>query len=719
MPQNTILLAVKEFVDAHPDFPEDYFNVDHVNTGFFGTTVYLVKDESGWTLVELNFFQLLMYQFSYILSLFFPVSQVNLDINSFRSEMQPVPYEEGIPNKIKHLYEGLMTKILGPNMAWASEVINDTRDTGDEQTLPLLETINQESPIESETLDEPPQPLMETINQENPIESSVVDGPPQPLMETLNQENSIESSMVDEPPQSLIDIESQEPDNTFDDQPQSLMEIINKESPDNNPAVRETLQKKFLAIAKVSYKDLFHNLDQMTNEQRASLVRLLSLDVKLSLGIWNGVMHHGKAFQLSTREHVRSWIPTIIQALSLEQLIEACNDTKFWEVVDLFPEQVGAVLSLDQWKCIIEHNKESDSIVKLMLSLPVNEMLYDKLLVACGRIPIDFGKELGMKMLISKLNRYLKAHKDERSTDVLTKALRKAPPRIVLPPRLNRKEHHSLTEPHIHLAKTGENLSRPASFSISMPPASRPATPQWKDEEFCNVVKNLSQNVDTLEKAKMFFWGVSDRFSKEADTEVQNLCQKSLNYLIRYYPASVFGQIDRLNEFELQRFLMVLEQTDPALIVGIWDALMASSRELGFSNELFARNKAQRVLKYVSPQQLAACISEDKLWAVLRHYSDLAGLLFSAEHLKILAPHMKEAFVLAKIVSDLPLDDDLGDKLAVICPFMIKDPMLEMQMAAKIRWYGTHINKNKARELQNVIDDAMDVKEDISKVFSL
>jgi hypothetical protein len=690
MSQSTILLAIKEFVDTHPSFPEDYFSTSHrMATGFWGNKVYLVREENGWALVELNFLHLLMRQFSSILNLGHFESYGNIAMNSFRSEMHPLPYDENISNQVKHLYEGLMTKALGPDRAWTDKVNNDLGDLFDEQSQPLIEHSNRESLVEIDSTDEQSPLLMKRINQEKPVEIDIVDKRSKPVMEPINQESQVETDAIDM-------------------EPLSLMEILNKESQEKNSAVRNIMQKKTLAIAKANYKDFFHNIDQMTNEQRASLIRLLSSDVKLSLGIWNGIMHHGKAFQLSTREKVSTWILTIIQALTLEQLKEACKDSKFWEVVGLFHTEVGAALSLEQWTCIIENNKESDLIVKLMLSLPVNELLYDKLLVACGRIPIDFGKELGMKMLISRLNRYLKAQKDERSTDVLTQALKKAPPRMVTAPTpLNNKAPHSVTQPNLRLTAEKE-LPRPASVYVT--PVKHPRPPQWKDEDFYNTVNNLSQNVGNLEKAQILFWQLLGRFLKEANTEEQNHCQKSLKYLIRYYPDSVFGQIDGLNEHELQLFLTALEQTDPALIIGVWDALMGSARELGFSNELFARNKAQRILKHVSPQQLAASVFEDKLWAVLRHYSDLAGLLFSAAHLKVLVPGMRNPEILAKIISDLPLNDDLGDKLAVICPHMVKDTMLEMQMAAKILWYSAHVNKNEASELQRIIDGALHAK---------
>ncbi|MCL9684397.1 hypothetical protein [Legionella maioricensis] len=705
MPQSTILLAIKEFVDTHPDFPADYFNAEHrATTGFFGTKVYLVKEENGWTLAELNYLHLLVRQFSSILTFGYLKLYGNIDMNNFQSEIQPLPYETDISDKTRRLYEDLMTKALGPDAAWVDEINSATSDTFDEQSPLLIEPIKeiQEKIV---PVDQQSQTLMESISEESQEETNTVDAP-QALMDDVTSEEQEEIATIDE-------------------QPLSLMQIINKERQEKNVAVRKVMENKVLAIAKADYKNLFHGIDQMTNEQRASLVRLLSPDVKLSLGIWNGVMHHGKAFQLSARENVRTWIPAIIQALSLEQLTEACNDIKFWEVVDLFPEQVGTVLSLQQWTCIIENNKKSDSIVKLMLALPVDEMLYDKLLVACGRVPIDFGKELGMSMLISKLNRYLKAHKDERSTEVLTRAMKRPPSRRVtvsVSTPLNRKDHRSLTQPNLHLIKE-KTPSRTVSFitPTNITSANYPRPPQWEDGEFYHVVNNLSQNVDNLKKAKILFWQLLERFPKEAGAEAQDLCQRSLKYLIRHYPPSVLEQMDGLNEVELQRFLTILEQTDAALIVGVWDSLMASARELGFSNELFARNKAQRILKHVSPQQLAASVSEDKLWAVLGHYPDLAGLLFTAEHLKILAAHRKAPMILAKIIADLPLNHDLGDKLAVICPHMVKDPMLEMQIAAKIRWYSANINKTKASELQRVIDEAggvQEMDENSSTVFS-
>ena len=78
---------------------------------------------------------------------------------------------------------------------------------------------------------------------------------------------------------------------------------------------------------------------------------------------------------------------------------------------------------------------------------------------------------------------------------------------------------------------------------------------------------------------------------------------------------------------------------------------------------------------------------------------------------------MNDPAILAKVISDLPMNKDLGDKLAVICPYMVKNAVLELQMTSKITWYSANIDKGRALELQKMVNDALAVK--INDVDSL
>jgi hypothetical protein len=486
---------------------------------------------------------------------------------------------------------------------------------------------------------------------------------------------------------------------SFNKQQTLLMQIIDKERIEKNNKVRLTMQKTVVAIAQKHYKSLFQGIDQLTNNQRSSLIHLLNADTKLSLGIWNGVMYHGKSFQQSTIENVRSWIPGIINALSLEQLKVACKDNKFWEVIELFPHEVGTALSLEQWKCMLKYKPDAELIVKLMLQFPVDNLLYDKLLLAAGKIPIDFGKELGIQMLISRLGRYLVDKQDKRSIDVLTKGLKIAPRKSVTAITMfntsNKTESPSVSAAPIRLLPLVNVVARAT-------------TSQWENEKFNQVANDLRNTVTDLKNAQLLFWELLPRFSSVDNKELSR-CKQCLVFLIRYYPASVFPQMDDLSETEIQQFLTAIELTDAALITGVWDNLMLGASEFGFNNESMATTKAQRVLKYVTPQQLSACVNDNKLWAVLRHYSDLVGNTFSAQHFKVLAPNMNEPVTMAKIIADLPLNNDLVDKLAAICPYMTRNASLEMQMSSKIYWVSANINKNWAQDLQKMVDVALGV----------
>ncbi len=630
MPHKTVLLAVKEFVDTHKDFSEDYFSTEHRPTiGFFNSKVYLSKVATGWQLVELNPVQIFMHRLTSIISFGFYQGYGSIAMSSFKSEMLPSPKDESIGSKIKRLYEALMTKALGRDKAWTTKIDNSKTDLDiDDRTTSYATDNKKDDPI-----------------FKNPV---------------------------------------------------SLTEMIDRESYETNPEIRAFMQKKVHEIALNDYKNFFHSIDEWTNTQRASIVRLLSNDTKLSLGIWDGVMHHGKAFDMSTREYVRTWIRDLIRALSLEQLKIACSSVKFWEVVGLFPEEMGAVLSVEQWQSIIDNNKDADLIGRVMLTLPVDDLLYDKLLMACGKIPIDFGKEFAMNNLIIRLSRYLKENNDSRPIKVLTDALKKAPVRKAPLQRAST----------VATITTRRDTTYTRAASSYIPPTVQEAIPthssepQWGEEEFADVASNLEQRVKSKEEAKTFFWEVLCRFA----TPDWSLPQASLKYLIRHYPESVFGQIDDMSGQEFKGFMVVLEQTQPKSVVGVFDSLMTSTKQLGFSNELFARNKAHRILECMTPELLKACITEDKLRAALEHYADIAGSTFGKYHLQIIASKMNNPFVLSKIVSNFPLDENLGDRLAVICSHMVKDDKLLLQVKAKLIWLGINVDKNRANDLDSMIE---------------
>lgn len=214
--------------------------------------------------------------------------------------------------------------------------------------------------------------------------------------------------------------------NSLKEQHTLIMEMINSEPHTHHAAMYAEMQKKMVAIGHAHYKTLFHSIDRMSPQQRASLVRLLNNDVKLSLGIWTGIMHHAKTFQQSTRENVRGWIEDFIHALSIDQWRAACQDAKFWEVVGLFPSEVSAALSVQQWQCMIEQQTDSELVLKIMLKLPVDDALYDKLLLAANRLTFEFREELGMRMLINQLRDHLKSTHSNRSIDALENAFKVA-----------------------------------------------------------------------------------------------------------------------------------------------------------------------------------------------------------------------------------------------------------------------------------------------------
>lgn len=635
MPANTILDAIKEFIDVHPDCPENYFDVKKTY-GFFNKKIYLSRQGDVWKLVELSAFNLMIRKIISLLSWGTITTYGDIEPDSFKHDIYPVSNDESYSVKIKHLYESLIAKLLGEGRAWVKV--------------------------------SPPCEIAPHVSVETP---------------------------------ELVSVE------VFLPQDLSCTDILNAEPQINNELVRQEMQKRIIAIAKKQYQELFHSINHMTDDQRASLIRLLNADTSLSLGIWDGIMHHGKEFQLSSREKVHSWIPAIIKALSIDQLKAAVVDNKFWAVVDLFFAEIGPALSVAQWTCIIENNTHAELLVKLMLSLPIDDSLYDKLEVACGKVPVDLKNELGMSMLISKLGRFLKDSQDDRTTEILSQRLKQAPkkPTIARPKLIS---HASWSVPGSNVPKLSITARSVSVSAINVPAViktPRPVTADWDHQTFTQTIENLAQHIDSFEKAKTLFWVILERFI--AHQEDKALCQKALKYLIRHYPDSVFGQIDLMTEHELQCIIASINTIDPFAIVGLWDTLMADSSKFGFTNETMAINKVKRVLKYITTEQLTASRDDNKLWALLRHHSNSAANSFGAGHLKILASTMKDPSTLAKIVSNLPLDNELGDKLAAILPHVISDSALEMQVTAKILWYRTHVDRSRAEALQNILDERL------------
>lgn len=325
MAYQTIMAAIKAYIDQHPNTPANYFQKKpRVAVGWFNKKIYLVKQHNGWELKALNSWQLAWRRMLLILTFGQYDCYGNISLRSFHRDVKRTVVAH-CTQTIQKLFQGLIT---------LAEQFAQTK----------LEKVTK------------------THDQRDMVRA--------------------ESFKVHE---------------------STMLSIIDDEPHEKNAHTRLTLQHNLITLGHRHYKVLFHAIDKMTHQQRTSLVRLLSSDVTLSLGIWTGVMHYGKSFQQSTREQVRTWIPGLIQALSIDQFTAACLDAKFWEVVELFPTEVSCALSLAQWQALVDTRIDSALVLKIMLKLPVDESLYGKLLYAAQGIAFDAKDELGIKMLINQL----------------------------------------------------------------------------------------------------------------------------------------------------------------------------------------------------------------------------------------------------------------------------------------------------------------------------
>lgn len=618
MLHKSILYALKEYIDLHPDTSEFYFKKS--KNEFLETKIYLTRIHDHWDFIQLNALQRFMHKTLLILSFGYYELYGTLDLNRLKPYIKRESYDRSFSDKVIRIYENLLTKIFG-----------GSEDLIDEDT-----------------------------------------------------QSSVEES------QSSVEESTQSYDHM------SQIELLKHSITEKNHENIKLIQRIIISAARTNPFELFGKLDEMSDDERISLVRILSLDLKCTEALWNGIMTHGKAFQLSTRLEVARWLPSIIRTLTLDQIKASSNNFKFWAVVDDFIKEFSSSLSIEQWECIVNNNPNNELLGKLMINFPVDGLLYDKLKIACGKIPIDFGKEFTMVTLLSNLKRYQERHNDHRSLDDLKKAINKAPKKQQLLQKAK-------TEPRFKVQLQTAPIYRTQSL-VEVHKVTRPSQSKWVGELFDQALNN-PKIIDTSEEASSFFWAWIEKLPLSNEGDNQEKFKICLSYLIRHYPNSVFDNIDEFKADELSYFLKTLETTKASYIVHVWDSIIKSAKELSFTDQQFARNKAQRILNHVSPQLIAGAVSSDKLWAVLRYYPDLAGQVFSKSHIELLAESMMDTEVLAKMVTHIPHDKDLGEKLKMICIYMVPCPVLELSMNVKISWYSQNVDEKEATELSQIIKD--------------